>query len=257
MNIVRNIIAAVTAIALATPALAQPTIDVAAGEEPIRIAVVDSGVYAPPADVNATITRYDARKPKKGIVLETEDRWKGSHGTLVTSIILRETNRPLDILAYRAERKCGKILCEMSPRSIAAAVRHAADNGAKVIQISSYGRMHHSQRKVLEQVAAEGVHIVLCAGNQGGLTTWMPLLHDNPEFIHVIGALDEDGNRAEFSANGGSNDELIDYRDGIALEVSDFEETSTMDGTSFSASLFTLELIDRFASSVAFAQAAN
>ena len=239
MNILRAI-AIIAAMALSLPVAAT------AQEAPVRIAVIDSGVFDAPQREAITVQRFDARD-KDGIAAETEARWRGSHGTLVTSIIINGTDAPLDILAYRATRRCQTVLCEMDERAIARAVRHAADNGAQIIQMSIYGRIHGELREVLEDVADRGIHLVLCAGNQGGMTRWMPLLRHNPEYVHVIGALDPDGDVAEFSAHGGRWDDMIDYRPGINLPASDFQEATEVTGTSFSASLYTIELVAQIA----------
>lgn len=239
MNILRSI-AAIAAMACAMPSAAL------AQDAAIRIAVVDSGVYEAPVSEGVTIHRFDARD-SDGVVAETETRWRGSHGTLVTSIIIDGTDEPVDILAYRAERRCQQVLCEMNETAIVRAVEHAAANGAKVIQMSLYGRISSRTRKALAAVAGQGIHLVLCAGNEGGRTTWLKLLRENPEFVHVIGALDAEGQVADFSADGGRWDDLIDYRLGVDIPATDFAEATEVTGTSFSASLYTLELIDRLA----------
>ncbi|KRA79366.1 S8 family peptidase [Altererythrobacter sp. Root672] len=129
--------------------------------------------------------------------------------------------------------------CVFSDSSIAAAVTYAADNGAKVINISLGGDGATAQvRNAVAAAANRGVLIVLAAGNEG---------LDEPESfatlldtaaaggVIIVGSVDADGAISSFSNKAGTQNSH--YMAALGNDVCCVIESGTaylLSGTSFS-----------------------
>lgn len=202
---------------------------------PVRIAVVDTGV-AP--------VRGLARVLEGGRDLAPmhRERLSSAHGTLVASIIQKRVDRPIRILPYRIDSDCVGDWCEMPVSRLAAAVRDATAQGVDIIQISSYGMLSQTALEALQAATQAGIHVVLCAGNDGRTSPYAVLASLNP-MVHVVGALDAQGMRAEFSSRGGND---IVWRLGSDIfAYDDHGQERKVNGTSFAASVYTAEIVNR------------
>lgn len=202
---------------------------------PTRVALIDTGVaqtagLAPVLDAPFDLRPIDDEAPL------------APHGTLVASVIARNAQGAFRIVPYRIDSRCTSEGCDMPIARIAEAVREATSRGADIIQISSYGHLDADAVRSVVGAARAGVHVVLCAGNDGGPSFYSDLASLHP-LIHVVGSLDADGRPSKFSSRGSS---AILWRRGAGLlaQGPDGRE-QIVDGTSFAASVYTAELISQ------------
>ena len=210
----------------------------------VRIAVLDTGARIPDDYANATVRYYDARPGLKTIE-ETKAGFSSEHGTWVTNAILEGYDDPVEILSYRAEKICREeALCEIDTATLGRAAMHAWLQGADIIQISSYGRIDPAFEGILASIAAKGIHVVMCAGNEGGASPLLPLARRNPDFIHIVGSLNKRDRRSFFSARDDSRVEpLLRWRLGERVPSRSASGRLThVTGTSYAASIMTADL---------------
>lgn len=201
---------------------------------PVKVAVIDSGV-AP-----IRILR-DIIEPNRDLAPTARTRLSSPHGTMVASIIAKRARKPIRIYPYRIDSECIGDWCEMPVSRLAAAVRDATSQGVDVIQISSYGTLTRAARQALDDATAAGIHVVLCAGNDGGISPYVDLADSNP-LIHVVGALKGQGGRADFSSRGSK---AMVWRLGTGLSANDDHgQVRIVQGTSFAASVYTAEIVN-------------
>lgn len=213
-------------------------------ETPVRIAVLDTGSRIPDRYENVSVRYFDAR-PSSDSITETGPEYRSEHGTWVTNAILESFEGPVEILSYRVEQSCPEeVRCRIDTTTLKRAALHADSQGAHIIQISSYGRLDPGLEDALAGIAARGVHVVMCAGNEGGISPLIPLARRNPDFIHVVGSLGRGSHRSFFSARDESEDEpLLRWRRGedVASRTSS-GRTTKVTGTSYAASLMTADI---------------
>lgn len=210
----------------------------------VRIAVLDTGSRIPDDYANATVRYYDARPGLKAIE-ETKAGFSSEHGTWVTNAILEGYDDPVEILSYRVEKTCREqVLCEIDTATLGRAAMHAWLQGADIIQISSYGRIDPAFEGILASIAAKGIHVVMCAGNEGGASPLLPLARRNPDFIHIVGSLSKGDRRSFFSARDDSKTEpLLRWRLGERVPSRSASGRLThVTGTSYAASIMTADL---------------
>jgi len=211
---------------------------------PVRIAVLDTGSRIPDRYENVSVRHFDAR-PSVGSITETGPEYRSEHGTWVTNAILESFDGPVEILSYRVEQSCPEeVKCRIDTTTLKKAALHAHSQGAQIIQISSYGRLDPGLEDALADIAATGVHVVMCAGNEGGVSPLIPLARRNPDFIHIVGSLGRGSHRSFFSARDESAEEpLLKWRTGesVASRTSSGRMTRVT-GTSYAASLMTADL---------------
>ena len=132
------------------------------------------------------------------------------HGTHVTGTIAQSTNNGLGVagVAYGAKIMPVKVLNKQGSGTyadIADGIRFAADNGAKVINMSLGGS---SPSFVLEDALAyayaQGVTIVAAAGNGNSSTPSYPAAYD--AYVISVGATRYDETRAPYSNYGSTVD---------------------------------------------------
>jgi len=223
---------------------AQPASSSARNDGVVRIAVLDTGSQIPEDYPNASVRYFDARPILKTIE-ETGPDFKSEHGTWVTNAILEHYPDRIEILSYRSEKRCPDgIACEFDTGTLGRAAIHAWQNGADIIQISSYGKIDPGLEGILARIAAQGIHIVMCAGNEGGTSQLLPLARRNPDYIHIVGSLSKGSRRSFFSARDDSRDEpLLRWRLGENVPSRSARGYLTrVTGTSYAASIMTADL---------------
>ncbi len=203
--------------------------------KPVRIAVIDTGIADIPILKESLIASYDLGGDR--------GHPASKHGTVVASIIALNAKRPVEFLSYRIDSACISSWCEMPADRIGAAVQSATKEGASIIQISSYGEISGQAREALVSAARSGVHIVVAAGNQAGITPYLSIMKEAGANFHVIGSLNTRGLRSSWSAKG----EGVQWRIGENLKAYDDKGRSALvEGTSFAASVYTAELVGEY-----------
>jgi hypothetical protein len=178
---------------------------------PVRVAVIDSGIDGGHPEFAGRIVKW------KSFVGGSALRDTAGHGTFVAGEIAAAIDNGEGIagIAFSAELLIGKVVNsegEVPLRAEVAAIRWAADNGARVINLSLGGvrdplDSRQDAYSPLEQAAVDyayskGAVVVAAVGNgpQSPATPW-PYAHYPAALPHVIGvaALAEDGSVPQFS----------------------------------------------------------
>jgi hypothetical protein len=152
-----SFVAAVAGLLAAVPSTARPV-----------VAVIDSGVARTAELGDAVIAEYDVGSTTPRPAFQP----RYDHGTMVATIIHRETNGAADIISFRMDDPAGcppsfAPPCQFSPHPVAAAIRKAADLGVDVINISLALQEHPVIVEAVREAAARGVMVVMAAGNNG------------------------------------------------------------------------------------------
>lgn len=132
------------------------------------VAVIDSGV-ARTAELEAVlVAEFDmaSAAPREPY------RPRYDHGTMVATIIHREAKGAIDIVSIRIDDPAGcprgaNPPCQPSARPIAAAIRKATDLGVDAINLSLSLSEHPEIVDAVGEAAAEGIEVILAAGNEG------------------------------------------------------------------------------------------
>lgn len=164
---VRNLILSVALFAAAAPGAAASTGTVEA-KPPLVVAVIDSGIARTPELAHVVTAEYDmasddAREPFKP---------RYDHGTLVATILLRESRQALNIVSFRIDDPagCPKGLvppCQPSAKPLVKAIRKAASLGVDAINISLALRDDKAITAAVREATEQGILVVLAAGNDG------------------------------------------------------------------------------------------
>jgi serine protease len=131
------------------------------------------------------------------------------HGTHVAGTIAQSTNNELGVagLAYKAKIMPIKVLSDQGSGSvadIANGIRFAADNGAKVINMSLGGGMYSaSLAKTVKYAHDKGVVVVCAAGNGARKKVEYPAAYDGAVAVSALGP---DGALAFYSSYGNELD---------------------------------------------------
>jgi serine protease len=186
--------------------------DVSTGNGVI-VAIVDTGIayenfgsyaLAPDLAQTAFVPGYDF------INNDAHPNDDNSHGTHVAGTVAQSTNNGVGVagVAYGAKLMPIKVLGKDGSGSytaIANGIRYAADNGAKVINLSLGGSSgSETLRSALEYAYAKGVTIVAAAGNNGSSKVSYPAAYD--AYVIAVGATRYDKNLAAYSNYGPSLD---------------------------------------------------
>ncbi len=177
---------------------------------PVRVAVVDSGIDAGHPDLAGQIAA--AQSFVGGDVVDRE-----GHGTFVAGIIAAGANNGIGIagLAFPAKLLIAKVVRAdgtISPLAEAKAIRWAADNGARVINLSLGGlrdprnvsedSYSEDEERAIEYAYSKGAVIVAAVGNgdEAPKTPWDYASYP-AALPHVIGvsAVAQDGSVPAFS----------------------------------------------------------
>lgn len=219
---------------IATPATAQDN------QAPIEIAIIDSGVEKGEHLKPLMGLSYDMRISRK------DKKIKSDHGTLIASIIADNVNRPIKIHSFRADISCKRNQpCKLDAGAIAVAIRTATKMKVKLIQISIDGDLGEKAIAAIAYATSEGVHVILSAGNDGMRSETADAASGLGSFVTVVGALDEDGNRADFSSQSRQEDVTLVMRPGVNVKARDAKgRVKLATGTSFAAPLYAAEVIN-------------
>ncbi len=172
------------------------------GSASVKIAILDCGIYeAHPDLVGKVVARQDFSNSDSG----TDDRC--NHGTHVAGTVSANTNNSVGVagVGYNTLLLNGKVLGDGGTgydTQIAAGIRWAADNGAKVINMSLGGPGACAQtfQDAIDYAWAKKVVVVVAAGNNGGAGTMQPA-----DCAHVVSVASTDANdlKSSFSNFGG------------------------------------------------------
>jgi serine protease len=205
----------------------------------------------------------------------------GGHGTHVAGTIAQQTNNNIGVagVAYNVKLMPLKVISGGgslvswddifapgnpggSAAIIAEAIRYAADNGAKVINMSLGGvGPVPIVRDAIEYAVGRGAFVAIAAGNdgdRGNPTTYPAAYAGQINGAMTVGAVNRNLQRADYSgfqpyveicAPGGETESELDYERGIT-QVG-YEEAATLSFLTASQKLFALRLgfrprFDRF-----------
>ena len=131
------------------------------------------------------------------------------HGTHVAGTIAGMNNDyGVTGIAYDSQIMPVKVLDDNGSgtnTSVANGIYYAVDNGADVINLSLGGDFPSLEiETAIEYADAQGVIVVMAAGNSGDETPIYPASYAD-EYGIAVGAIDEDGDMADFSNHAGSD----------------------------------------------------
>tara|TARA_Y100000768_G_scaffold388408_1_gene384137 strand:- start:11409 stop:12941 length:1533 start_codon:yes stop_codon:yes gene_type:complete len=201
--------------------------DFTQGSASVVVAVCDSGVDANHEDLQGVVL------PGYNFVDDNSDSSPSTnHGTQVAGLIAAQTNRsgghgiaPLSkILPLRITNDGNTFLS-----TIVECIEYAADNGAKVINVSFTGINSNAVQAAGEYAKSKGALLVYAAGNQGRDRGSWPDHQD----VLAVGATTEKERRSSFS-NYGHFIDIVAPGSNI-YTTSPNNRYSSVSGTSFSA----------------------
>ncbi len=173
--------------------------DVATGTSTVKIAILDTGIDYDHGDLKSKVvsnTNFTASK-------SATDR--NGHGTHVAGIAAATTNnaRGVASIGYSSSLMNVKVLSDNGSGYyswIANGIIFAADNGAKVINMSLGGSSaSQTLQDAIDYAWSKGVVIVAAAGNNNNSTPSYPAYYAH---VIAVGATDENDSRASFSNFG-------------------------------------------------------
>ncbi|QLE56573.1 S8 family peptidase [Nostoc sp. TCL26-01] len=193
----------------------------------VIVAVIDTGVDANHQDLKNNIWTNTKEIAGNGIdddgngYVDDVHGWNfndnnnntldnNGHGTHVSGIVAGENNGyGVTGVAYNAKIMPVKALDASGSGSysaIANGIYYAVDNGAKVINLSLGGDYSsRTLKSAIEYASSKGAIVVMAAGNDGDSKPDYPANYANKTGI-AVGAVDENGNLADFSNRSGSSD---------------------------------------------------
>lgn len=222
-------------------------------EAPLQVAVIDNGVVRADHLVAELGTSWDMRAARKNKDINAD------HGTLVASIIADHVDRPLMIHSFRVDIACKRQRdCTYDSAAIGAAVVNAMNMKVDLIQISIQGKLCARAISAIGRAANAGIQVVLSAGNDGLRSKVADSIVGLGPNVHVVGALDEQGNRADFTSWSRQDSVKLVMRQGVNLAVRNAHgRTEYVTGTSFAAPLFAAELLEAMPRKASTTLAAN
>jgi hypothetical protein len=221
--------------ATSSPAIAQTNMP--------TVAIIDTGIDIRKSFPDITVQHFDGRAHVQ-LVETSQPQLKSRHGTWITNLFLSNISNPVHVLSYRVEKDCQADICTIYAATIARAALDAERRGARVVQISSFGDMGSYTEGVLKGIADRGVHIVMSAGNEGGISRLTALGKHNRQNIHIVGGLNPSGHKLLFSARD-DDGQTLKWRQGSDIQVRDPSGIRrSVQGTSYSASFVTAELVN-------------
>jgi serine protease len=160
---------------------------------PVTVAVIDTGANVRvPALVGRPLQTYDVRTTGRTI----SDA--NGHGTVVASIVARESGGDARLLIIRAGSSSGAF----SDVNEAKAIRYAVGHGARIVNLSLGGPTTSAlERAAVRNAIAHGVLIVAAAGDDYANRPEYPAALLGPDGLAVASVLG-DGERAPFSNTG-------------------------------------------------------
>jgi Subtilase family len=173
------------------------------------------------------------------------------HGTAVAGVIAARRNKALshgvafaaDLLVVRADApgSCPGA-CAFDQADVASATDYAVDHGARVINYSlgGAGTLDGALGDALERAVAAGRIVVLSAGNEGDDDPIFPAIFAGTSEARgraiAVGALDVDGDIADFSNRAGSSKRYFLVAPGVDILAPELDgDAALVSGTSFAA----------------------
>ncbi|MBU2462382.1 S8 family serine peptidase [bacterium] len=174
--------------------------DIGTGTDSIIIAIVDTGVNYNHEDLKGKVIGSWSF-----VSSEPDPMDKNGHGTHVAGIAGASTNNDKGIAGVAWNCKILAIKGLDSTGSgfddkLAIAIRYAADNGARVINMS-FGDSNYSRtlQDACDSAFGKGCLLVAAAGNYGTNVRFYPAAYDS---VLAVGATDSNDRRATFSNYG-------------------------------------------------------
>jgi subtilisin family serine protease len=162
----------------------------------ITVAVIDTGVDSEHPDLEGVIS--EEQNFTSGPAEDTE-----GHGTHVIGIIAALRDNAIGIAGACQSRKIMslKALGPYDGPGYYRAIKHATDNGAKVINLSLGGEYDATEELLIGRAIEEGVVVVAAMGNEfrAGNPTSYPAAIDG---VIAVGATTKSDARAKFSNTG-------------------------------------------------------
>jgi thermitase len=163
---------------------------------PVPLAVVDTGVDKNHPDVNdKLLPGYDFYNN------DSDPDDDNGHGTHVSAIAAAETNNSEGVagISWGAKVMPVKVLNSSgsgTDLTVSKGIIYAADNGAKVINLSLGGGYSDTMKSAVDYAYNKGCVIVAAAGNSGNNSYLYPASFDN---VISVAATDSNDLRASFS----------------------------------------------------------
>ncbi|RUT03235.1 hypothetical protein DSM106972_055430 [Dulcicalothrix desertica PCC 7102] len=184
----------------------------------VVVAVLDTGVDINHVDLKDNIWINPNDDPNDGYAGDIHG-WnfvdnnsdvmdRDGHGTHVSGTIAGEKNDyGVTGIAYDAKIMPVKVLDDNgsgSYDSITKGIYYAVDHGANVINLSlGGGGANQTMQDALNYASGKGVIVVMAAGNSGGASPIYPARYAEKTGV-AVGAVDKDGNLADFSNRAGN-----------------------------------------------------
>ena len=170
---------------------------------------------------------------------QTATSSQASHATGVAGVVGAITDNGLGIasLGWRTSVLSIAVLdpCGIGTASeVSAGIRHAADTGARVINLSLAGTAHPALAEAVAYAQARGSLVVAAAGN--GRST-EPVFPAGYPGVLAVGATARDGSRPSEFSNRGAWVDLVAPGERIVSTATVAGGYLTFDGTSFAAPL--------------------
>jgi serine protease len=174
----------------------------------VVVAVLDTGIAYEDHDDFKQVVDLKGAKFKKGYDFVNDDEHANDdhgHGTHVAGTIAQSTNNGQGVagVAFEATLMPVKVLNHFgsgTSADIADAIRFAADNGAKVINMSLGGGGHSKvMADAVEYARKKGVTVVAAAGNAGRARVEYPAAYPGAVAVAAVGP---SGTRAPYSSYG-------------------------------------------------------
>ena len=229
--------------ALALAVFAPASIAAQTDQEPLKVAIIDSGVARADHLASMLSSSWDLRSDdRKG----RNRGYNSQHGTYVAGIIAARVTRPVVFTSYRVDISCRRDQpCRLDSSAIAVAIRYAIRDGMDLIQISIDGKLGDNTVEAIARAANSGIQVVLSAGNDGHRSETADAASGLGPNVHVVGALDRNGNRADFTSYSRRDDVVLVMRQGVNVEVRDSAgRMARVTGTSFAAPIYAAELLE-------------
>ncbi|MEW6681018.1 MAG: S8 family serine peptidase, partial [bacterium] len=175
--------------------------DISTGTDNVIIAIVDTGVDYTHPDLAGKVI-----KGRDFVNNDNDPMDDNDHGTHVTGIAAAETNNGTGIagLAWNCKLLAVKCLDDKgfgNDADIDKAIRYAADNGAKVINMSFGGEEAGiTIKEACDYAYNKGVFLVAATGNDGNATMFYPAGYEN---VMAVAATNQNDQKAGFSNYGG------------------------------------------------------
>lgn len=196
----------------------------------VIVAVIDSGICTDHADLKGRILPgYDF------VENDAQPQDEMGHGCAVAGIIAANTNDGIGIAGVAPNTKIMPLRVLNAQgvgtySNVAAAITFAADNGAKIVNLSLGGANPSTLlQDAIDYAISKGVMVIAASGNTGGSVLY-PAAYGP---VIAVGSVDPNLQRSSFSSHGPEIDALAPGRDILTLKRDG--TYTTMSGTSFAA----------------------